>query len=103
MSKTEKQVYAICKRSGAVVHDDLEGQPVFYLSNNPKWLKKYVGAGETIKLVSKSTLERAWIFKSKKGRVLRPAHGIVLATTKKSTAKMLAEICQIAATPTLYS
>ena len=94
-----KQMFSICKKTGAVVQDEHESIPVFYLASNAAALVSYTRHDEIVMPVSKSRLERAWTLNDSDSEPLETANGIVLATTSKTDAKRLAAYCNVPVSP----
>jgi hypothetical protein len=104
------KLFAICKKTGGVATDTLsDGKTslptdVFYVSKKASNLSAHARSdkGERVRLLAPSMQKRAWALKLKgSGKLLEMSTGVVLAAGKKKTAKFLASICKIPATPVL--
>ena len=96
-----RSVYTICKDTGATVFDTLIDAEVFYLSSDPRLLKKHLQEGEHVREVSPSILKRAWVLRNGK-KPIRICRGIVLATPTKTFAKQIIEAYKLKAVPSLF-
>jgi len=93
-----KKLYSICNHTGSIVKDACGNSEVFYLTSDPRLLRKHCEKGEKVKTVSPSVLMKTWILRDGISPV-RVKRGVMLAADTKTSAQLAAVSIGLKAEP----